>query len=67
MALNASFVSPTADAKAAHQVAQLDLNGVLSTLLSNVSGWTIVLTLILSCVAYDQCAFNNPSSRRHVD
>jgi C-22 sterol desaturase len=55
MAVNASFVSPTADAKAAQHLVQLDLNGLLSTILAGVNGWTIVLTTLMLCVAYDQC------------
>lgn len=55
MAINGSFVSPTADAQVAHRVAQLDVNGFFSTILDGVSGWTIVLTALLLCVAYDQC------------
>ncbi|KAF2109887.1 cytochrome P450 61 [Lophiotrema nucula] len=54
MAVNASFVSPTADAQAAHRVAQLDVPGVLSTILSGISGWQLVLTTFLLLVAYDQ-------------
>jgi C-22 sterol desaturase len=54
MAVNASFVSPTADAKAAQHLVQLDLNGLLSTILAGVNGWTIVLTTLMLCVAYDQ-------------
>jgi C-22 sterol desaturase len=55
MAVNASFVSPTADAKVAHQIAQLDVNGVLSTLLNNISATSLLLTLLMVAVAYDQC------------
>jgi C-22 sterol desaturase len=53
MAANASFVSPTADAKVAHTVA-FNANGVLSKIVNNVSGWQLVLTLLLVLVAYDQ-------------
>jgi C-22 sterol desaturase len=58
MAVNGSFVSPTADAKVAHQIASLDPSGIISTVLNGVNGWTIVLTTILALVAYDQCKFN---------
>jgi C-22 sterol desaturase len=58
MAANASFVSPTADAKVAHTVA-FNANGVLSKVLDNVSGWQLVLTLLLVLVAYDQCTFQS--------
>ncbi|KAH7128802.1 cytochrome P450 61 [Dendryphion nanum] len=53
MAVNGSFVSPSADASVAHQITQFNASGVLSTLL-NVNGWTIVLTALLVLVAYDQ-------------
>jgi C-22 sterol desaturase len=55
MVANASFVSPTADATVAHTIAAFNANGVLSRVLNNLSGWQLVLTLILSLVAYDQC------------
>lgn len=55
MAVNGSFVSPTADAKAAQQLVQLDVNGVLNRIAANTNGWTIALTVLLMCVAYDQC------------
>ncbi|KAF2870789.1 cytochrome P450 61 [Massariosphaeria phaeospora] len=54
MALNASFVSPTADAKVAHRIAHLDANGILSTVLNRLNGWNIALTIFLMLVAYDQ-------------
>ncbi|KAF2467302.1 cytochrome P450 61 [Lindgomyces ingoldianus] len=54
MVVNGSFVSPTADAKVAHRIAQLDANGIISTLLHGVNGWTIALTCFLMLVAYDQ-------------
>ncbi|KAF2010295.1 cytochrome P450 [Aaosphaeria arxii CBS 175.79] len=53
MAVNGSFVSPSADAKVAHQIAQLNVNGIISSIL-NVNGWTLALTLFLVLVAYDQ-------------
>jgi hypothetical protein len=55
MAVNGTFVSPTADAKIAHRIAQLPATGLLSTLLENVNGWTLVLTVFLMLIAYDQC------------
>ena len=55
MVANASFVSPTADAKFAQKINQFDTNGIVSTLLSGVNGWTITLTVFLMLVAYDQC------------
>ena len=58
MAVNASFVSPTADASAAHRIPQLDATGLLNTLLNSYNGWTFALTLFLLAVAYDQCMFS---------
>ncbi|PSN71383.1 cytochrome P450 [Corynespora cassiicola Philippines] len=54
MAVNASFVSPTADAKVAHAAGQLDYNGIVTTVLNSVNGWSIALTCLLIAVAYDQ-------------
>lgn len=54
MVANASFVSPTADAKFAQKISQFDTNGIVSTLLNGVNGWTITLTVFLMLVAYDQ-------------
>lgn len=53
--MNGSFVSPTADAKVAHMVTELNVNGIVNRVLEGVSGWTIILTILLMTVAYDQC------------
>jgi C-22 sterol desaturase len=50
---NATF-SPLADAKLTQFVGQPQIDSVLSKL-SELSGWTIALTLLLVAVAYDQC------------
>ena len=66
MAVNASFVSPTADAKVAHLAASFDHNGMVSMLMNNFSGWRLVLTIMLLAVAYDQCmswSDRDPGSR----
>ena len=55
MAVNASFVSPTADAKVAHLMTQLDTNSVLATIFNGFSVWRLLLTIIVAAVAYDQC------------
>ena len=64
MALNASFVSPTADAKVAHIITQLDTAGLLSTLLNGITFWKALLTLFLAAVVYDQgkSLYPSPSS-----
>ncbi|KAF1949544.1 cytochrome P450 61 [Byssothecium circinans] len=54
MAVNMSFVSPTADAKVAHIMTSFDANGIVSTILNNMNGWKLVLTLLMLAVAYDQ-------------
>jgi C-22 sterol desaturase len=59
MAVNASFVSPTADAKVAHMITQLDNNSIISTIFNNLSVWRVLLTLIVVAVAYDQCMEHN--------
>ncbi|KAF2659556.1 cytochrome P450 61 [Lophiostoma macrostomum CBS 122681] len=35
-------------------VAQLDTNGILTGILNRLNGWTLVLTILLGLVAYDQ-------------
>ena len=55
MAVNASFVSPTADAKVAHIIQQFDTNGLLSTVFTGFTVWKLILTLLITAVAYDQC------------
>jgi C-22 sterol desaturase len=55
MAVNASFVSPTADAKVAHVIQQFDTNGLLSSIFTGFNVWKLALTLIITAVAYDQC------------
>ncbi len=55
MAVNASFVSPTADAKVAHVMLQFDTNGLVSTFLNGLTVWRVLLTILITAVAYDQC------------
>jgi C-22 sterol desaturase len=55
MAANASFVSPTADAKVAHMITQLDGNSILSTIYNGLSVWSVLFTVLAVAVAYDQC------------
>lgn len=58
MALNASFVSPTADAKVAHLITQFDTNSFLSAAAANFSVWRLLVTLIVMAVAYDQSMYH---------
>lgn len=55
MAVNASFVSPTADAKVAHMITSLNSNSILSAIVDGFSVWRLLLTLLVLAVAYDQC------------
>jgi C-22 sterol desaturase len=55
MAVNASFVSPTADAKVAHMMAQFDSSSVLSAVFNGFSIWRLLLTILVLAIAYDQC------------
>ena len=55
MAANASFVSPSADAKDIHLLDQFDTAGLLSSALEGFTLWRLALTLIVSAIAYDQC------------
>lgn len=58
MAVNASLVSPTADAKVAQVLQQFDTNGLLSTVFTGLTFWKLLLTVVVTAVAYDQCAQN---------
>ncbi|TVY29460.1 Cytochrome P450 [Lachnellula hyalina] len=53
---NGSFASPLADAKASQILGSPQLDGILSKV-SELSGWTIALTIIAVLVAYDQCSY----------
>jgi C-22 sterol desaturase len=56
-AQNISFASPVADAKYAQIVGNPQIHGLLAKL-SELSGWTIALTILLVLVAYDQCKWH---------
>ena len=51
---NVTLASPLADAEYAHMASSSRIDGLLGTL-SELSGWTIALTLLALMVAYDQC------------
>lgn len=53
---NVSFASPLADAKYAQILGNTQINGFL-TKVSELSGWTIAITILLVLVAYDQCKY----------
>ena len=55
MTVNASFVSPTADAKVAHMMTQFDTAGLLSTIFQGFTFWKAALALLVGAVLYDQC------------
>lgn len=66
MAVNASFVSPTADAKVAHMITQLDTAGLLSTIFNGFTFWKAVLTLLVVAVTYDQRTCAPSKKKDHV-
>ena len=53
-AQNVSFASPLADAKLTQIVGNSYVDGLLGKL-AELSGWQIVLTILLVLAAYDQC------------
>lgn len=55
MAVNASLVSPTADAQAAQVLHQFDSTGLVSSVLNGLTLWKLVVTALVAAVAYDQC------------
>jgi C-22 sterol desaturase len=55
MAVNASFVSPTADAKVAHMMTQLDSSSLLAAAFNGFSVWRLLITMVVLAIAYDQC------------
>jgi C-22 sterol desaturase len=62
MAVNASFVSPTADAKVAHLMTQFESNSFLSAVFNGFSIWRLLFTMLVVAIAYDQCM--GPFTRR---
>ena len=62
-AANASYASPLADAKVAQIVGHPQIDGLIAQI-SQLSPWTLVLTILLGLVVYDQCKYtcflNNP-------
>jgi hypothetical protein len=61
--VNASFASPlaNADLKIATVSSQ---TGLLTTSYNGLNAWTVALTILLTLVAYDQCA---PSSQEFAN
>ena len=53
--LNASFASPVADAATAK--IQMPVEGLLGHLLNGMSAWSILATVFLLLVTYDQCEY----------
>lgn len=56
MAQNVSFVSPVADASYAQVAANPHVNSIIGTL-GNLSVWTVLFSLFLCAVAYDQFSY----------
>lgn len=57
MAGNVSYASPTADAQYAPVLSTNIMGAILSRLLSNMNGWSIVLSIFLALVVYDQLSY----------
>jgi hypothetical protein len=53
MAANVSYASPTADAQ--YALRYVESSGILNRLTQGWSAWSVVLTLFLGLVLYDQC------------
>lgn len=53
---NVSFTSPLAQASFAKFASPSVLDDVFSTI-TNLSGWTIAITVFLGLVLYDQCKY----------
>ncbi|KAF2154296.1 sterol C-22 desaturase [Myriangium duriaei CBS 260.36] len=53
--LNASFASPLADA--AFAKIELPAIGIVNRILSNLTPWTVLLTILALCVGYDQISY----------
>ena len=54
--MNASYASPTADAAFA-KIVNVAPGGVVARLLDGMSAWTVLFTLVMAAVAYDQREF----------
>jgi hypothetical protein len=55
--VNASFVSPLANANLKIPISSGD-GGFLAAIYDGSNAWTVALTLLLTLVAYDQCALH---------
>jgi hypothetical protein len=53
MAINASFVSPPANAQ--YLIQNDILGGYVGRVLDSLNGWNVALALFLGLVLYDQC------------
>jgi hypothetical protein len=60
-ASNGGFTSPLADAKFAEFVGHPQIDGLIARI-SELSPWTVVLSIFLGLVAYDQCKKPTPST-----
>ncbi|KAH8659082.1 hypothetical protein BGZ60DRAFT_117024 [Tricladium varicosporioides] len=56
VAANGSFASPLADAKYAQIVGNPQIDSIIAKV-SNLSGWTIALTVLALLIAYDQSTY----------
>ena len=56
MATNVSFASPLADAS--YPVHRAAASGIIGRVADSLNGWTLLLTMFLGLVIYDQCAIS---------
>ena len=53
--MNSTFASPAANADYAAPIMDATGGGLLSSVYNGINGWSVVITLLLTLVAYDQC------------
>lgn len=59
--MDVTYASPTADAAFA-SVKSTTSQGLVNSLVRNINGWTVFLTILIGCVAYDQSESPTSSS-----
>lgn len=55
MAANAGYASPTADARFAPRLDQVTVGGIVSTTLDRLTPMSLLVTILLGLIVYDQC------------
>lgn len=64
--MNASYASPVADAAFA-KINAIAPEGFVQRLLAGVNTWTVVFTLLIGAVLYDQGELKEPGSAKDAD